>query len=130
MKVSLKARLFALFLAIVTASVIGAATNPLAVPFAKKLGFDFGSILIFGFPVYVAFMLLHYWLCKKLRVQSRVLSAVIGAVLLFVTWLLVAVAQLEPTQYSRRFGPLLAGVVAGAVYGFASGYFNRQTAPT
>jgi hypothetical protein len=129
MKMPLKSRLFALLVAIVTASVIAAATDPLAVPFEKKLGYHFGSALIFGFPIYVAFMLLHYWLCRKLTVHSKATSSLIGASLMVVTWLLIALAQPEPNHFERDFRPMLALIVGGAVYGLASGYFNRNAKP-
>jgi hypothetical protein len=127
MKVSFKARLFALLLAIITASIIGAATNPSSVHFKKELGFNFASIIIFGFPVYVTFMLLHYWLCKKLNVHSSVPSSIIGAALMLTVWLIVCVAQQEPYEYGLILRSTMAYVAAGAVYGFASGYFGRDT---
>jgi hypothetical protein len=129
MKMPLKSRLFALLVAIVTASVIAAATDSLSVPFGKKLGYHFGSALIFGFPIYVAFMLLHYWLCRKLTVQSKATSSLIGALLMVVTWLLIALAQPEPNQFEGDFRPLTALIVGGAVYGFTSGYFSSNAEP-
>jgi hypothetical protein len=125
----LKSRLFALLVAIGTASVMAAATDPLSAPFGKKLGYHVGSALIFGCPIYIAFMLLHYWLCRKLTVQRKATSSLIGALLMVVTWLLIAVAQPEPNQFERDFRPMIALLVGGAVYGFASGYFSSNAEP-
>jgi uncharacterized BrkB/YihY/UPF0761 family membrane protein len=129
MKMPLKFRLFALLVAIVTASVMAAATDPLSVPFGKKLGYHVGSALIFGFPIYVAFMLLHYWLCRKLTVQRKATSSLLGALLMVITWLLIAVAQPKPSQFERDFRPMIALLVGGAVYGFASAYLSSNVEP-
>jgi len=127
MKDVFKYKLPALFFALLTASLIGAVSSPIPGHFSKNLGFYFGSILIYGFPVYVACMVLHYWICKKMNITSRVPSTAIGLIVSLVAWLLVMVLQYEPDGHVFSLSSMIAYAAAGIVYGFISAPFRVNT---
>lgn len=127
MKCAFKYQFPALLFALLTASLIGAVSSPLPGHFSKNLGFYFGSILIHGFPVYVACILLHYWLCKKMNATSRIPSTAAGLIVSLVAWLLVTVLQYEPDGHIFSLNSMIAYAAAGIVYGCISAHFREHT---
>lgn len=129
MKYTPKSSLLALFLALFTASVIGAVSSPMPGNFSKNLGFYFGSILIYGSPIYIACIILHYWLCKKMTTNSSIISATVGLIVSLAAWLLVSIVQYEPDEPGLRFSSLIVYAAAGIIYGFVSAHFRGNTKP-